>query len=101
MTDQEQKEKARELWESRIHSTATYIQRQTGAGAVMVAIFDAPWMAGAEPATIGLTGTPKTDMFRIARDLRDLATMIEAQAGNIDAGGSWTVESERTPPGGQ
>ena len=94
MTDED----TRELWDSRIQGTATYIQSQTGAGAVLVAIFNAPWQSGAQPAVMGMAGRPDVDMFQLARDLRDLATIVEKQAGVITSGEPFAHEGPRTPP---
>jgi hypothetical protein len=63
-----------------------------------VGIFDAPWMDGADPAAIGMAGKPEMDMFRLARDLRDLATVIEKQAGSLQHGEPFEMVGERTPP---
>ena len=72
-----------ELWEARVQEVATTLQQGSGAGAVLVAIFDGPWMDGNEPSINGIAGMEKADPFRIARDLRNIADILEKYAGNI------------------
>lgn len=67
----------KEIWEARIKTQAEELSKASGAGAILVAIFDGPWMTGKDPAILGMAGKPDVDLFRIARDLRVMADQVE------------------------
>jgi hypothetical protein len=86
------------VWGNRVHEAAEKLSRESGAGAVLIAIFDAPWMAGKkEPALLGLAGKPDVDRFRLARDIRLLADQLEKSAA-IQTPGVHTWEDSVPKP---
>lgn len=87
-----------EVWQSRLAATAMELQRQSGAGAVLVAIFDGPWMSGKDPAILGMAGAQKADPFRIARDLQVVVDALKRNAESITEGKPFTEERKAEPP---
>lgn len=79
------KEAFSKVWNARLHDAAASLQQSSGAAAVLVALFDGPWMTGKDPALMGMAGSEKADPFRLARDLRAMADILEKHAGKIDS----------------
>ena len=87
-----------QVWEGRLRDAAGALQKSSGAGAVLVALFDGPWMSGKDPSLMGLAGSAKADPFRLARDLRTMADMLERRAGDIEARRPFVDEQKAEKP---
>lgn len=96
MNEAEAKSVIGKVWDERVQAVATRLQAECK-GVVLVAIFDAPWMAGADPGVIGLAGGSNVDTFRVARDLRATADILEKHTADIHEGRAFVEERERKP----
>jgi hypothetical protein len=90
-------------WDAAIRAICEGLHAQTGAGAVMITVFAAPWMKeenGFVGSATGIAGTRGIDPLRIARELRETAQVLEEQAANLAAGKPFEVNKEWPTQGG-
>ena len=84
-------------WDAKIRAMCEYMHQLTGAGAVMVTVFAAPWMKednGYLGTATGIAGTQGIDPRRMAKELRETADVLDEQADNMLSGVEFRVDKE-------
>ncbi len=87
-----------EEWDGRIRALCEMVLEKSGASAVMLSIFAAPWMKeenGFLGTATGIAGVQGIDPRRMARELRETADVLDAQAEKMLAGEPFRVDEDR------
>ena len=99
----EKEEVSGEEWDARIRFVCEGLREQTSAGAVMVVVFAAPWMKekdGFLGTCTGIAGRQDAiDPRRMARELRETAGVLEAQAELMISGKPFEVKIDHPERG--
>lgn len=84
-----------EDWDGRIRALCEIVLEDSGASAVMLGVFAAPWMKeenGFLGTATGIAGVQGIDPRRMARELRAMADLLDAQAEKMLAGEPFEVQ---------